>query len=168
MPLSIDTLRHAAARFTPGRLRTFSEALQQRLPTIFLCHSHLDGLLARGLITLLGEAGCQIYVDWADASMPETPTRETAARIQQKIRDLHYFLFLATANSIGSRWCPWEIGYADGKKQIDQILVLPTREGATTHGNEYLQLYRRIDVSTTGQLGVWQPGQTNGILVKNL
>jgi len=61
---------------------------------VFLCHSHHDELLVRGVITLLEEAGCRVYVDWADGSMPETPTRETAARIKQKIVDLNYFISL--------------------------------------------------------------------------
>lgn len=118
---------------------------------------------------MLEESGWLVYVDWADASMPETPTQQTAAIIKQKILDFDYFLFLATANSMTSRWCPWEIGYADGKKQIDRILLLPTTDGTKIHGNEYLQLYRRIDLSTAGRLCVWQPGQnSNGILIEQL
>jgi hypothetical protein len=92
--------------------------------------------------------------------MPAKPNRETAKRIKDKIEQLNLFLFLATPNSMASRWCPWEIGYADGKKPIDNIVVIPTSEGATTHGNEYLELYRRIDLMTTGSLALWQPGQT--------
>jgi TIR domain len=130
MPIAIDTLRQAASRFTAVKARTMAEARAQGLQTVFLCHSHQDDLLVKGVITLLAEAGWRVYVDWADASMPETPTPETAARIKQKIVDMNYFLFLATANSTSSRWCPWEIGYADGKKQIDRILILPTLEGA--------------------------------------
>jgi len=125
--------------------------------------------LAKGMTQLLTEAGWRIYIDWQDAEMPETPNRETAQRIQQKIVDLEYFLFLATSNSMSSRWCPWEIGYADGKKDIDRILVIPTTDGVRTYGNEYLQLYRRVDLSDKGALAVWQPGQhTNGVLIKNL
>lgn len=169
MPIAIDELRRAATRFKPPKVRTLTEARNQGLKTVFLCHSHHDELLVQGVIMLLEEAGWRVYVDWADASMPETPNRETAERIQQKIVQLNYFLFLATAKSMSSRWCPWEIGYADGKKPIDQILILPTKEGDTTHGNEYLQLYRRIDFSSARQLAVWQPGQsTNGILINNL
>jgi hypothetical protein len=169
MPISIDALRNAANRFGVSRTRTLHEARSQSLRTVFLCHSHLDGQLAKGVVALLEEAGWRAYVDWEDASMPETPNRETAARIKQKIVDLDYFLFLATANSMSSRWCPWEIGYADGKKQIDRILMLPTTDGNRTHGNEYLQLYRRIEMSSLDKLGVWQPGQsTNGVLVEHL
>jgi hypothetical protein len=125
--------------------------------------------LAKGLVTLLAQAGWRTYIDWADTEMPETPDRETAKRIQQKIIELDFFLFLATANSMASRWCPWEIGYADGKKPIERIVMVPTADGSRTHGNEYLQLYRRLDFSDAQQLGVWQPGQTQGgVFVKNL
>jgi hypothetical protein len=121
------------------------------------------------VIVLLEEAGWHVYVDWADGAMPETPTRETAVQIQRKIVDLDFFLFLATANSMRSRWCPWEIGYADGKKPINRILILPTADGAVTHGSEYLQLYRRIDLSAARRLAVWRPGDTkNGVLVGDL
>lgn len=51
--------------------------------------------------------------------MPERPNKETAQRIQGKIREIDYFLFLATENSGASRWCPWEIGYADSQKPAD-------------------------------------------------
>ena len=91
--------------------------------------------------------------------MPDKPNRETATKIQQKIKELHYFLFLATANSVASRWCPWEIGYADGQKPLSPILVVPTTDGSSTHGNEYLQLYRRVDLGGQGSVEVWQPGQ---------
>lgn len=138
------------------------------LQTVFLCHSHRDEQLVKGVITMLQEAGWRVYVDWADASMPEIPNRKTAEVIKQKIVALDYFLFLATANSMASRWCPWEIGYADGEKPIDRILMLPTTDGATTHGNEYLQLYRRVEMSTLNKLGVWLPGDDkNGVLLEN-
>jgi hypothetical protein len=169
MPISVDTLRGAAIRLRAPRVRTLTEARNQGLQTVFLCHSHRDQALVNGVVTLLEEAGWRVYVDWADTSMPDTPTRETAARIKQKIADLVYFMFLATTNSMSSRWCPWEIGYADGVKDIDRILILPTTDGGKAQGSEYLELYRRIDLSTLQELAVWQPGQTTGgVPVRNL
>ena len=101
--------------------------------------------------------------------MPDTPNRQTAAKIKERIVDHNLFLFLATVNSMASRWCPWEIGYADGKKPIDSILIIPTSDGNINHGNEYLQLYRRIDWSDLKKLGVWRPGEySNGILLENV
>jgi hypothetical protein len=62
-----------------------------------------------------------------------------------------------------------EIGYACGKRAIARILLVRTTDGIRTHGNEYLQLYRNLDLLDRDQLAVWQPGQTQGgVLVKNL
>jgi hypothetical protein len=169
MPISIDTLKAAARNQSVEYSRSFSEANRVGIRTAFLCHSHHDADLAKGLVQLLTAAGWRVYIDWQDNKMPETPSRETADRIKRKIVDHAYFLFLATRNSMQSRWCPWEIGYADGKKQIDQILIVPTKDGIQTHGNEYLQLYRSVDLSDKNQLAVWAPEQSNnGVLVENL
>jgi len=170
MPISINELRTASSRYTAVRKGiALEEARTMHLKTAFLCHSHKDQDLVKGLVILLQEAGWQIYIDWADTSMPDSPNRQTAANIKQRIVDHHFFLFLATSNSMISRWCPWEIGYADGKKPIDHILIIPTTDGRTTHGSEYLQLYRQIDWSDLRKLGVWQPGEhTNGILLETL
>lgn len=89
--------------------------------------------------------------------MPETPNRETARNIRQRIEQSNYFLFLATPNSLASRWCPWEIGVADGRKAYDNIFVIPTRNGNNHYGNEYVELYRRIDLSVGGKLAAWMP-----------
>jgi hypothetical protein len=167
MAIVVDRLRAAAVR-TPPVVKSLSEARIARAKTAFLCHSHRDADLAKGLVNMLVEAGWRIYVDWADVEMPDTPNRETAKRIQQKIIELDWFLFLATANSMSSRWCPWEIGYADGKKHIDQIFIIPTQDGQKTHGNEYLQLYRRIDFATTGQLATWRPGEWQPLSLSSL
>lgn len=169
MAVPISTLRNAVVSFSETKARSLSEARTLGLKTLFLCHSHLDKDLVNGVIKYLSDAGWRVYVDWADTSMPETPNRETATRIKQKIIELDYFLFLATPNSMKSRWCPWEIGYADGKKSIDRILILPTSDNAGSYGNEYLQLYRRIDKSSIGDLRVWEPSQTtSGLLLKDL
>jgi hypothetical protein len=128
--------------------------------TAFLCHGHRDSALAEGLQALLAEQGVALYIDWQDATMPPEPNRETAARLQQRIKASDWFLFLATANSMASRWCPWELGYADGQKPLDRIAIVPTSDGRSAHGNEYLQLYRRVDASSAGDL-LWVPAGSN-------
>lgn len=171
MPISINTIRQAATRTQPlaRSARTLIEAKSKGLKTAFLCHSHKDRSLIDGVITLLQEEGWMIYVDWTDSSMPETPNRETAEKIKTKITELNFFLFLATENSMSSRWCPWEIGYADGKKNIDKIIIIPTTDGYSTHGSEYLELYRRVDFASGGGLAVWEPGKNQGgTWVRNL
>jgi hypothetical protein len=166
MPLTIDQIRQASHRTTIAKsFRNISEAKLAGTQTAFLCHSHKDEDLVQGIINLLKESGWNIYVDWADSAMPETPNIETAKKIKDKILENNYFLFLATENSVVSRWCPWEIGFADGKKE--NIFIIPTSHGMITYGNEYLSLYKRIDISSSGTLAAWLPGISNGKFLKN-
>lgn len=120
-----------------------------------------------GTVETLRSSGWNVYVDWADASMPATPDATTALRIKERIVATNWFLFLATANSMGSRWCPWEIGYSDGRKPIDRILVIPTTDGHSTYGSEYLALYRRVDRATDGLLAAFSPSNA-GVYLRNL
>ncbi len=113
----------------------------------FLCHSHKDEDIVKGLIVLFQETGLDLYIDWRDHGMPDSPNAETARRIQQKIRDCNLFFFLASYNSKTSRWCPWEIGYADSSQK--KIFIIPTSDSRDTYGNEYLQLYPKIDEGST-------------------
>ncbi len=155
----------AAAQRMPLR-KSFPRSANQR--TAFLCHSHKDIILAEGLQALLAEQGLDLYIDWKDATMPEQPNRETAERIQRQIVACDWFLFLATSNSMTSRWCPWELGYADGRKPLERIAVVPTIDATTTHGNEYMQLYRRLDVSNMGQILWIPPGSHQGVPAKSI
>jgi hypothetical protein len=134
----------------------------------FLCHSHKDEALALGLQAVLRDRGFHLYIDWQDAEMPPTPNAETAARIRTRIRQCQLFLFLATQNSMNSRWCPWELGFADGVKKGDEILVVPTTDAGVNYGAEYMHLYRRIDQNTAGATQVFSPGQSVGIELRNL
>jgi len=157
-----------------GRVNSVIEAKAMHMRMAFLCHSHRDRDAALGLKAIIEGQGGSLYIDWLDEEMPESPSGETAERIRKKIVECELFLFLATANSTASRWCPWEIGYADGKKSLDAIVVVPTSDQGRFYGNEYLQLYRRLDPSTllggrrTGSPTVIRPGEYSGVLVRQL
>jgi hypothetical protein len=45
---------------------------------------------------------------------------------------------------MSSRWCPWELGYADGVKTHERIIMIPTQDGYASYGSEYLDLYTYI------------------------
>ena len=143
------------------------EAKAAHKQTAFLSHSHHDARLAKSVQAFLTAQGWEVYIDWEDTAMPDLPNRETAERIQARIRDLQWFLFLATQNSMKSRWCPWEIGYADGVKRYENILILPTSDASGSHGNEYLQLYRHIDPAKGGGYGAFEPDNT-GVKIASL
>lgn len=162
MAISQTELRNAARQSTG----VVAKRASQR--TAFLCHSHLDRELAEGLQVRLREQGFDLYIDWQDASMPPTPNSETADKLRGKIIACDWFLFLATANSVASRWCPWELGYADGKKPHDRIAIVPTSDHQTTHGNEYIALYRRIDNAQGGGIGMFGPASSQAVFVRSL
>lgn len=127
----------------------------------FLCHSHLDKVLVEGLLQLFKDEGVELYVDWMDESLPDTPDRTTANMIQKKIESYKYLLYLATENSSKSIWCPWEIGFADGKQK--EIIIIQTSKNGPIYGQEYLQLYSRIDIGFTPDnraiLGLFEIGK---------
>lgn len=162
MAISQATLRSKAVYFSES---VVARNAYSPLRTAFLCHSHHDEDLVKGVIRLFQERNINLYVDWRDHSMPETPNGETARIIRQKIDNTDIFLFLATANSKASRWCPWEIGYADSSDK--KIFIIPTEDGRSTYGNEYLQLYHCIDmqgVPWSPEYVVFRPGQSsNGV-----
>lgn len=162
-----DILRHQGIASIKKSSELIKEAKASKKQTAFLCHSHKDATLAKSTQAFLQAHGWDIYIDWDDSTMPDRPNRDTASKIQHSIRDLDWFLFLATQNSMSSRWCPWEIGYADGVKALDTILVIPTSDYAGAHGNEYLGLYRHISIEQTGRYAVYRPDGT-GVWMNSL
>ena len=156
LPIPIPHLKEAARRKESIILaKSFKKASIIHQTTAFLCHSHLDNELAEGLQVLLQENSWDVYIDWKDNTLPGTPDQETAFRIKEKIVRSEYFIFMATENSMRSRWCPWEIGFADNEKINRKIILIRTSdEDNNWHGNEYLQLYREIAIGDLGQLEV--------------
>lgn len=164
MPIALRQLRAAARRSILETAGTLDEAERLGLRTAFLCHSHHDVELVEGLVNLLAEQGLDLYVDWRDHTLPPRPDRRTAAAIRRRILDADLFLFLATPRSRRSRWCPWEIGYADAVKGRDEMFVIPTVDDeGVNRGNEYLDLYRKIDWAKGGDVRAWRPGVRAGV-----
>jgi hypothetical protein len=151
-------------KITDPELKKFAEkyivveSWQPSQITIFLCHSHKDKEIAEGFQNLIAQYGVHVYIDWQDSTLPDTPNKETAGRIKDKIKTLSLFILLATNNALLSRWCPWEIGIADTVKDYDSILIVPVIDsfGEFT-GNEYLQLYKRIEISLGAELFIMEP-----------
>ncbi len=170
MPIPLFELARAATRPHVELAKSLNEAKRANLRTVFLSHSHKDATYAEGLAAVLLEAGLEAYIDWQDSSMPGTPNHQTASTIKLRIQRADLFMFLATPSSTVSRWCPWEIGYADGVKAIEDMIVVQTADSSGRHyGSEYLGLYRSLDVSTDGRLAVWPSGEiANGVLAKML
>jgi hypothetical protein len=129
---------------------------------VFLSHSHVDvdelsNQELYGLLSLLILYAGDIYVDWLDPEMPKETSPETAARLKGKIDWCDRFLLLATANAINSKWVPWELGYADKSKGIENVAVIPIADPyGRWPGSEYLALYPTVQVTTDNDLAVFQ------------
>lgn len=137
--------------------------------TIFLSHSHFDRELAKNMKIYLSKYRINLYIDWLDNKMPANTNAKTALELKNKIKSNNYFLLLATNNALASKWVPWELGIADGAKSYDNILILPINDNyGRFNGNEYLQIYKRVEQDNLGELGIFEPNKHNGILLESV
>jgi hypothetical protein len=78
--------------------------------------------------------------------------------LKTKIDECDRFLLVATTNAINSRWVPWELGYADKSKGVDNIAVIPIADSSGKWGGtEYLRLYQQVLITTDDHLAVFPP-----------
>ncbi|MGQ3012113.1 MAG: toll/interleukin-1 receptor domain-containing protein [Flavobacteriales bacterium] len=117
--------------------------------SIFLSHAHTDKEMIAQAVTFFRTLGVSVYVDWMDHTMPEKPSGETALKIKSKIQINDKFVLLATNTAVASKWCNWEVGIADPYKLNNKKMALfPLADNnGTWNGNEYLQIYPRIENS---------------------
>lgn len=145
--------------------RTFSKSNSST--SIFLSHAHQDKAKIEQAKLFFENLGISIYVDWADQTMPQRTNGLTAQRIKNQIININdKFILLATNNAVTSKWCNWEIGIADPFKLNNKkmaLLPLADNSGHWT-GNEYLQIYPRIEKNQLQNGGegyfVWFPDGT--------
>ncbi len=115
----------------------------------FLSHSSKDKEYLSGVISFLEKFGAKVYIDKEDQLLPKTTSRETAEGLKARIRENKRLVILASTNSKTSRWIPWEIGLADGIKNLDSIAILPltTSDDESAFSwpeQEYFSLYKQI------------------------
>lgn len=128
--------------------------------SIFLSHSHYDRAIIEESKIFFENLGVSIYVDWADETMPERTNRVTANKIKNQIISIDdKFVLLATNNALASKWCNWEVGIADPfKLPKNKMALLPIAENdGSWLGNEYLQLYPRIEKDILGNYYIYYP-----------
>ncbi|MBN1925708.1 MAG: toll/interleukin-1 receptor domain-containing protein [Prolixibacteraceae bacterium] len=126
-------------------LRSYKSESSYNKTKVFLSHKHDEKQYLESAISLLKRYGVDVYVDWLDEGMPKTTSGVTAVKIKEKVKQNHKFILLATEGAINSKWCNWELGLGDAAKYIEDIAILPIRQGYRDFsGNEYLQIYPYI------------------------
>lgn len=137
-------------------------AKSSSVTSVFLSHSHVDKALVEQAKVFFENLGISVYVDWADQTMPEKTSGVTALAIKNQIINANdKFVLLATNAALTSRWCNWEVGIADPfKNPRKKMALFPLADdnGSWT-GNEYLQIYPRIERSALDpeKFIVWTP-----------
>ena len=118
---------------------------------VFLSHSSLDHGEVLILIDLFNKCGYSVYVDWIfDKQLDRSNvTPQTAKTLRERMKQSRGLSYLATSNASQSKWCPWELGYFDGKSGNSRCCILPVLSSATStyHGQEYLGLYPYLEYS---------------------
>ena len=112
---------------------------------LFISHSFKDKDLVIGLYHLFSAAGYKVYIDLVDDSNLERKcvTPSTAEIIRKRIEKSKGASYIATANSMTSKWCPWELGVADGMH--NRVCILPIMNATRFEGQEYLGLYPYLE-----------------------
>ena len=122
-----ETVLRSAGTILKGIALSFSE---DQSYDIFMSHSSLDAKEILGLKLCINDIGYSVYVDWIeDPALDRTKvTKDTARYLQARMRKCKCLFFALSANSKGSIWMPWELGYFDGFK--GRVAILPVAEKA--------------------------------------
>lgn len=144
-----DELKSAGFQAFGGRRYVLEKSSEGFRPgsSTFLSHSSKDSEILPGAIKILEDHGASVYIDKKDDEIPPYTSPETAEIIRSRIRNCKKFILLATRQSKGSKWVPWELGSADGYKTPRNVTIFPGLDSA--HDTkwtewEYLGIYKRI------------------------
>lgn len=152
MILTESELRAAAAeaRKHPTEFVLFEETRFDEAESydLFISHSFKDKDLVIGLRYRFNQCGYKVYIDWIDDQNLDRKavTQKTAEIIRNRLDHCKGLAYVATANSTNSKWCPWELGLADGK--IGRACILPVMN-ENFKGSEYLGLYPYMKFAKT-------------------
>ena len=147
MILTEEKIREAARLSKSIRLdESVYEFSEKKGYDLFISHCFKDKELIRGLYSMFQTAGYNVYIDWIDdpnlnrANVDEN----TAALIKHRMDSCKAMAYVSTVNSPTSKWCPWELGYGDGK--LGKVCIIPVMNGSY-NGQEYLKLYPYLEYS---------------------
>jgi hypothetical protein len=158
MILTHNFLRSQSGYFSNRQQQVFSENTQiqarKKAFDIFLSHSSFDRNEVLTLVQLFNKSGYSVYVDWLyDEQLDRNNvTPDTAQILRFRMKHSRGLSYLDTENASQSKWCPWELGYFDGKSGNSRCCILPVLSFATStyHGQEYLGLYPYLEYSNQG------------------
>lgn len=136
--------------------RTFSASSNESFD-IFLSYNINDKEVVKGIYYMLKGMGFKVYVDFmVDPLMDrKNVTKETAGRIQSRLKHSKSLIYAHSSNASMSKWMPWELGVVDGN--TGKCFIMPVQKGHETINSrqEFLLLYPIIGVNTLSELRVY-------------
>lgn len=147
----------------------FNDQIQYDL---FFSHSFRDKELVIGVKVLFEKAGYKVYIDWMeDPQLDRSCVNEnTAQLLKYRLKSCKALAYIATVNTPLSRWCPWELGLADG--MLGKVCILPVMHD-DYKGQEYLRLYPYLEYAPHSNINTKdfflynQNDKEEGILLKS-
>jgi hypothetical protein len=121
-------------------------AVKQAAYDIFLSHSYGDKEMILGIKRFVESKGFSVYVDWVDDKQLDRSkvTKETASVLREQMNRCKCLIYAYSPNISQSRWCPWELGYFDGKNGKSYVMPVVAIESDGYAGVEYVGLYPKI------------------------
>lgn len=145
--LSFSDVRSISTAAKSHGLNALEAKASTSVGSIFLSHSSADDEFVAGAVVFLMQFGFPVYTDNHDRRLPVPPNTQTAKILKDEIKKSRRFVVFVSPNSRFSRWIPWELGLADGYKDVVPIGILPvtsTGEEENWAKEEYFGLYPRI------------------------
>jgi len=136
--------RDTAARADSADHILKEEALAKRASyDVFLSHSYDDRKIILGVKRFIENKGYSVFVDWIEEpKLNRNKINKATAAALRSYMDISQCLIYTYSPNIGnSKWCPWELGYFDGKKGRAYVMPIIDDPSQSYTGVEYVGLY---------------------------
>jgi len=120
---------------------------------IFLSHNSIDRETVNEAYLALCALGYDVYLDRVHDTQlnPLQVTKDTAAKIRERILQSRSLVVATSAAIVSSRWVPWELGLADGSiGKVAALPILESTQGAFS-GSEYFDVYPKVEIGREGR-----------------
>ena len=114
---------------------------------IFVSHSRADRAAVEAVVHEWEQWGHHVFVDFTDQALLEASrtgkmTPALAEHLRTTIQRCRVFVLMASRQSAGSGWMPWELGLAHGSVGRVHLYLLDPDAPEAAPGREYLRLYQ--------------------------
>lgn len=125
---------------------------------VFLSYNIVDQKVVMGIYYyLINELGLKVYIDCVnDPDLQRNATdKNSAERIQNRLKHSRSLLYAQSANANNSNWMPWELGVVDGHTGKCMIMPVTIDSEREVPKREYLLLYPYVRPNIDNRMRVY-------------